>query len=127
MSKFPQHVILNRLRELESGLEPDYQPVKIEHLASLDLGSASRALSALKDLETMAWAKAEYCLVRDLARILDGDAEFIDRCRFLPLAEYSPSLQTKAQALATIARIIQGEVQLNASSSAASFVVFNGT
>lgn len=116
MIKSPHQIILNRSLELESGKNPDYEPVEIEHLASLDLSSSSKALHALKDLETMAWARAEYCLVRDIGRVLSGDLAFLDRCTANPVPEDPFLLQTKAQVLAFLANIVLGTLDAEDSS-----------
>ena len=111
MLRSPHQTILDRSLELDSGLDPDYTPVDIEHLASLDLGSASKALHALKDLETAAWARAEYCFVRDVSRVLRGHESVLDRYSQVTVSEDPSLLQTKAQLLAFLAKLVRGNLE----------------
>lgn len=112
----PSHhqAILNRSLELERGVDPDYQPVDIHYLASLDVGSISKTLHTLRDLETAAWAKAEYCLVRDVARLLNGDGNLLDKWSAHVVPEDPLQLHSKAQLLAFLAKIIRDNFQADA-------------
>ena len=105
----PSHhqAILNRSLELERGIDPDYQPVDIHYLASLDVGSINKTLHTLRDLETAAWAKAEYCLVRDVGRLLNGDAPLLDKWSVYTVSQDPLHIQTKAQLLSFLAKIIR--------------------
>jgi len=105
--------ILNRALELERGVDPDYQPVDVHYLASLDVGSISKTLHTLRDLETAAWAKAEYCLARDVGKLLNREAGLLDKWSVHPVSEDPAQLQTKAQLLSFLAKIIQGSLQSN--------------
>jgi hypothetical protein len=107
MTPSQHQAILNRSLELERGIDPDYKPVDIHYLASLDVGSVSKTLHTLRDLETAAWAKAEYCLVRDVGRLLNGDGSLLDKWSANVVPEDPSQLQTKAQLLCFLARIIR--------------------
>lgn len=112
MTKSHHQAIVNRAHELEKGRDPDYRPVDIHYLASLDLGSVGKALHKLRELETTAWAKAEYCLVRDLGRLLNADVDFIAQWSTLPISKDPADLQSKAQALTFLAKIVRGSFDL---------------
>lgn len=101
-------VILERSQELQQGAEPNYRSVDIGQLAAMELGSAKQTLLALRNLETHAWAQAEYCLVREVGRLLGGDKELLEKWSALHISEDPAQLQTKDQLLAFLARIVLG-------------------
>ena len=96
--------MLNRSLELARGADPDYVPIGLHYVGGLDLATTHRAMHAFRDVETAAWARAEYCLVRDVVNLLKQDPHALDRWTLAPVPLDPTLLQTKYQLLAYLAK-----------------------
>ncbi len=104
MSLSLQQSMLNRSLELARGADPDYVPIGLHYVGGLDLTTTHRAMHAFRDVETAAWARAEYCLVRDIVSLLQRDPSALDRWGLVPAPHESTLLQTKYQLMAYLAK-----------------------
>lgn len=106
MPPSPQLAMLNRSLELARGTDPDYVPIDSHYVSSIELNSTAKAVHALSDLETAAWARAEYSLVRDVAKLLAGDRAVQERWSDVVVSQDPSLLQTKSQLMAFLAKIV---------------------
>ena len=104
MSLSLQESMLSRSLELARGADLDYVPIGLHYVGGLDLTTTHRAMHAFRDVETAAWARAEYCLVRDIVSLLQRDLAAMDRWTLVTAPHTPALLHTKYQLLAYLAK-----------------------
>ena len=104
MSQSHQQAMMNRSLELARGADPDYTPVGLHYVGGLDLATTHQAMHAFREVETAAWAKAEFCMVRDIVNLLTRDPDALSRWTQVPAPRDASQLWSKYHLLAFLAK-----------------------